>query len=105
MVVILFFYTRFIFRLESRQEFTLTNPQNTKTHVVFDFQTDEFFVEDEEGKSGSFEIPPKTSRKFLLGFRPISVTFFDFKLPILMNEVIVKSFIKFFYVYLKFLIR
>ena len=51
-------------------------------------------MEDEEGKNGSFEILPKTSKKLLLGFRPISVTFFDFKLPILMNEVIVKSFIK-----------
>ena len=95
-----------MFRLESRQEFTLTNPQNTNPNVVFDFQTDEFVVEDEEGKNGSFLIPPKTSKKFLLGFRPISVTFFDFKLPILMNEVNLKSSIKFFFhVFYEFLFR
>ena len=73
--------------LESQREFSLANPQSTKTLAVFEFQTEEFFVRDENGMGSPFEILPKSSKKLWLCFRPLSVTSFDFSLPIIMNEV------------------
>lgn len=69
--------------------FCLTNQQNTKTEIHFDFEQEDFFVTrlDEQVSKSPFIIGPKSTAEFNLTFAPLSVTSFDFVLPVVMNGI------------------
>ena len=69
--------------------FQLTNQQSTNTEIVFDFDQPDFRVEKlgEKDSNGTFQIGPKSTVDLNLIFGPLSVTSFDFALPVVMNGI------------------